>query len=57
MVQVGSRPLKQSTNADRYILPAGIANSVMSVSHSSLGLSAWKLRFTTSATAGVISPL
>ena len=31
---------------DRYTLPAGILNSVVSVTHSSFGFAAWKSRFT-----------
>jgi hypothetical protein len=33
IAQHGNKPSKQSTIGDRYAFPAGIANSVMSVSH------------------------
>lgn len=39
-----------------YTFPAGMLNSVMSVSHFMLGASAWKFRCTRLGTAGLISP-
>jgi len=56
MVQLTTRPLKQSIMGERYTLPAGIWNSVMSVSHFSLGVFAWKSRLMTLSGAGLISP-
>lgn len=41
---------------ERYTLPAGIWNSVMSVSHFSLGTAAWKSRLMRFSGAGLISP-
>ena len=43
--QLSGMPSKQSTIGERYTLPAGMRNSVTSVIHSSLGLSARKWRF------------
>ena len=42
MVQLITSPSKQLIMGDRYTLPAGIWNSVMSVSHFSFGAAAWK---------------
>ena len=42
---------------DRYALPAGMLNSVRSVTHSMFGLPAWKSRFTRFSGAFVSSPL
>jgi hypothetical protein len=40
IVQLTTRPSKQSIMGDRYTFPAGIWNSVMSVSHFSFGVAA-----------------
>jgi hypothetical protein len=56
MVQLTTIPSKQSMIGDRYTLPAGIWNSVMSVSHFSLGAAAWKSRLMMFSGAGLISP-
>jgi hypothetical protein len=42
--QLTTMPPKQSIVGDRYILPVGISNYVMSVSHFSLGADALKSR-------------
>jgi hypothetical protein len=55
-VQLTTRPSKQSIMGERYTLPAGIWNSVMSVSHFSFGMSAWKSRLMRFSGAGLISP-
>ena len=57
IVQVTAKPSKQSIIGERYTFPAGILNSVISVSHFSFGCSAWKLRLTIFATSGLISPM
>jgi hypothetical protein len=44
IVQLTTKPSKQSIMGERCTLPAGIWNSVMSVSHFSFGVSAWKFR-------------
>ena len=54
---VTSIPSKQSTAGDRYTLPAGIANSLISDKRSSFGFSLWKFLCTSFGTAGLISPL
>ena len=48
--------LKQSTIGERQAFPAGMADSVMPVSHFSFGFSAWKSLFTTFGREGEISP-
>jgi hypothetical protein len=55
--QLTTMPSKQSIMGDRYTLPAGIWNSVMSVSHFSFGAPALKSRFSTLSGAGLISPM
>ena len=57
IVQATGMPPWRPMTGDRYTLPAGIANSVMSVTHSRFGAVAWKSRFTKSAGAPPISPL
>lgn len=57
IVQATGMPSWQSMTGDRYTLPAGIENSVMSVTHSRFGAVAWKSRFTRFAGAPPISPL
>ena len=57
IVQATGMPSWQSMTGDRYTLPAGILNSVMSVTHSRFGAVAWKSRFTGFAGAPPISPL
>ena len=49
-------PSKQSMIGERYTLPAGIWNSVMSVSHFTFGAFAWKSRLIRFSGAGLISP-
>lgn len=49
-------PSKQSTTALRYALPAGMRNSVMSVTHSSSGAGAEKSRATRLGGAADTSP-
>ena len=56
MVQFTAIPSKQSMIGDRQTLPAGIWNSVMSVSHFLLGAAAWKSRLMMFSGAGLISP-
>ena len=56
IVQLTTRPSKQSIMGERYTFPAGIWNSVMSVSHFSFGVSAWKSRLMMFSGAGLISP-
>src|SRR5699024_278601 len=56
IVQLTTAPSKQSIIGDRYTLPLGMRNSVISVIHFSFILSALKLRFNTLGTAGDISP-
>src|SRR5690625_1284764 len=56
IVQLTIAPSKQSIIGDRYTLPLGIRNSVISVTHLSFILSALKSRFKTLGTAGDISP-
>lgn len=53
---VTTRPSKQSVIGERYTLSAGILNSVMSVSHLVLGVSAWEFRFTRLGISRLISP-
>ena len=55
--QLTTMPSKQSIMGDKYTLPAGIWNSVMSVSHFSFGALALKSRFRTFSGAGLISPM
>jgi len=55
--QLTAMPSKQSIMGERYTLPAGIWNSVMSVSHFSLGALALKSRFKRLSGAGLISPM
>ena len=55
--QLTTMPSKQSIIGDRYTLPAGIWNSVMSVSHFLLGAFALKSRFSKFSGAGLISPM
>ena len=50
-------PSKQSRIGERQTFSTGRANSVMSVSHFSFGLSAWKSLSSTLGTEGEISPL
>ena len=57
MVQLTTRPSKQSIRGERYTFPAGIWNSVMLVSHFSLGVAAWKSRLMRFSGAGLISPM
>ncbi len=57
IVQLGSIPSKQSTIGDRWILPAGMANSAISVGHLQLGFPARKSLCVTFGTDGEISPL
>lgn len=47
------QPSKQSIMGDRYTVPAGIWNSVMSVSHSALEVAAWKSRLMRFSGAGL----
>jgi len=54
--QLITMPSKQSMIGDRYTLPAGIWNSVMSVSHFSFGVFARKSRLIRFSGAGLISP-
>ncbi len=56
MVPLITSPSKQSIMGDRYTLPAGVWNSVMSVSHFSFGAAAWKSRLMRFSGAGLISP-
>jgi hypothetical protein len=51
-----TKPSKQSMMGDRYTLPAGIWNSVMSVSYFLFGAAAWKSRLMRFSGAGLISP-
>jgi uncharacterized protein (DUF3084 family) len=55
--QLTTMPSKQSIMGERYTLPAGIWNSVMSVSHFSFGALALKSRFRRLSGAGLISPV
>ena len=58
IVQATGIPSQQSITGDRYALPAGMENSVMSVTHRRFGASAWKSRPTRFAGASPpISPL
>lgn len=57
MVLATAFPSKQSTMVPRQTLPAGMENSVMSVSQSALDASAWKSRLTRFSGASDISPL
>lgn len=57
IVQATGMPPWRPMTGDRYTLPAGIANSVMSVTHNRFGASAWKSRFTGFFGALVSSPL
>jgi hypothetical protein len=54
--QLMTKPSKQSMTGERYTLPAGIWNSVMSVSHFSFGAAAWKSRLMRFSGARLISP-
>ena len=56
IVQLTTMPSKQSITGERYTFPAGIWNSVMSVSHFSFGVAAWKSRLRRLSGAGLISP-
>jgi len=56
MDQLISNPSKQSIIGESHTLPAGIWNSVMSVSHFSFGVAAWKSRLRRLSGAGLISP-
>ena len=55
--QLTTMPSKQSIMGDKYTLRAGIWNSVMSVSHFSLGAVALKSRFRRLSGGGLISPM
>ena len=57
IAQLTGNPSKQSMIGDRYTFPAGMRNSVISVNHLLLGLSAWKSRLIIFSTSGLISPL
>jgi len=52
--QLTTRPSKQSIIGERYTFPAGIWNSVMSVSHFLFGAVAWKSRLIRFSGAGLI---
>lgn len=54
--QLMTMPSKQSMMGERYTLPAGIWNSVMSVNHFTFGAFAWKSRLIRFSGAGLISP-
>ena len=54
--QETARPSKQSIIGDKYTFPAGMLNSVISVSYLEFGMPAWKSRLTILATSGLISP-
>ena len=56
MVQLTTIPSKQSMIGDKYTLPTGIWNSVMSVSHFSFGAPALKSRLMMFSGAGLFSP-
>lgn len=56
-VQATHIPLKQSIMGLKQALPAGMENSVMSMSQRQFGPSAWKSRFTMFSGASPISPL
>ena len=57
IVHVTGSPSKQSITGDKYTFPSGRENSVISVSHFSLGRSDLKSRLIRFSTAGEISPL
>lgn len=56
MDQLMTKPSKQPMTGERYTLPAGIWNSVMSVNHFSFGAAAWKSRLMGFSGVGLISP-
>ena len=56
MDQLTTSASKQSIIGNRYTLPPGSYNSVMSVSHFSFGAQAWKSRLMRLSGAGLISP-
>jgi hypothetical protein len=53
--QLTTLPSKQSIVGDRYTLPAGVWNSVMSVRHVAFGTLALTSRFTTLSGAGPLA--
>lgn len=56
MDQLMTKPSKQSMMSERYTLPPGIWNSLMSVSHFTFGAFAWKSRLIRLSGTGLISP-